>query len=60
MRNRITDIVSEIVRNYDVDGIVFDDYFYMEGTTELWTRIYLKRITHDNLERGDWRRQECK
>lgn len=27
-RNLVIDGVTEIVRNYDVDGIQFDDYFY--------------------------------
>lgn len=30
VRNWITSIVEEIVKNYDVDGIQFDDYFYYE------------------------------
>lgn len=30
VRNWITSVVAEIVRNYDVDGIQFDDYFYYE------------------------------
>ena len=33
VRQRITDIVREVVTNYDVDGIVFDDYFYAYGGT---------------------------
>ncbi|WP_276360241.1 family 10 glycosylhydrolase [Daejeonella sp. H1SJ63] len=28
VRNYITQIVMDVVRNYDVDGIHFDDYFY--------------------------------
>lgn len=28
VRNYVTSVVMEIVRNYDVDGIHFDDYFY--------------------------------
>ena len=28
VRNYITEVVTEIVMNYDVDGIHFDDYFY--------------------------------
>ncbi|WP_162870854.1 family 10 glycosylhydrolase, partial [Klebsiella pneumoniae] len=30
VRNWITGVVAEIVKNYDVDGIQFDDYFYYE------------------------------
>lgn len=31
---RICDIVAEIVTNYDIDGLLFDDYFYLSGTKE--------------------------
>ncbi|MEM6159027.1 glycoside hydrolase family 10 protein [Erwinia sp. P6884] len=30
VRNWIASIVTEIIKNYDVDGIQFDDYFYYE------------------------------
>ena len=30
---RIVDIIREIITNYDVDGILFDDYFYPSGGT---------------------------
>jgi uncharacterized lipoprotein YddW (UPF0748 family) len=33
VRKRIVDIVKEIISNYDVDGITFDDYFYAYGGT---------------------------
>lgn len=32
-RQRLADIVKEIVTNYDVDGIHFDDYFYPDPQT---------------------------
>lgn len=32
VRSHICDIVREIVENYDVDGIHFDDYFYPSGS----------------------------
>ena len=32
VRDYIVQGVEEIVNNYDVDGIHFDDYFYVEGT----------------------------
>lgn len=28
VRSHIVDVVTEITRDYDVDGVVFDDYFY--------------------------------
>lgn len=55
---RICDILSEIVTNYDVDGILFDDYFYLSGTKEehdgdLW-RAY--KDAGGTLNIKDWRR----
>ncbi len=32
VQQRICDVVAEIINNYDVDGIVFDDYFYSNPT----------------------------
>lgn len=31
VRNHIDDVVKELVTNYDLDGIHFDDYFYYAG-----------------------------
>jgi len=31
VKQRIVDVVSEIVTKYDVDGIVYDDFFYPQG-----------------------------
>lgn len=33
VRQRLVDIVKDIITKYDVDGIHFDDYFYPEGQT---------------------------
>ena len=33
VRELIFDIVEELITNYNLDGIVFDDYFYQSGTT---------------------------
>lgn len=33
VRLQITNIVKEITTNYDIDGIIFDDYFYPYGGT---------------------------
>lgn len=33
VRQRLVDIVKDMVTKYDVDGIHFDDYFYPEGET---------------------------
>ena len=31
VRKRIVDVCKEIISNYDVDGLVFDDYFFLDG-----------------------------
>jgi len=33
VRQRLVDIVKDMLNKYDVDGIHFDDYFYPEGVT---------------------------
>ena len=61
VKQRIVDIVSEIATNYDVDGIIFDDYFYPQGGTSESAssapdyQTYLD--SHTSLSIGDWRRQ---
>ena len=37
VRTRIADIVADIITNYNVDGIVFDDYFYKQRRYTLFT-----------------------
>ena len=57
-RWRIVNVCKEIVNNYDIDGLVFDDYFYPEGIPEdsnagdynLW------KSSNTSLSFGDWRR----
>jgi len=64
---RITDIVAEIITNYNVDGIVFDDYFYVgRGETTLTLAEYdaldnahFIANNPNGLSRGDWRRANC-
>lgn len=58
VRQRIVDIVKEVVTNYDVDGIVFDDYFYAYGGTPTTLDQYsqnLHKPVGKNLH--DWRRE---
>ena len=55
---RICDIITEIVTNYDVDGVLFDDYFYLEGTNtshdgDLYNAY---KANGGKLAIGDWRR----
>lgn len=58
VRQRITDVVREIVTNYDVDGIVFDDYFYAYGGTPADLDLTAQqRYKPSDLNVHDWRRQ---
>ena len=55
---RICDIIREIVHNYDIDGVLFDDYFYLSGTNtshdgDLYNAYKAQGGT---LSIGNWRR----
>ncbi len=63
---RTLDVIVDVVRRYDVDGIHIDDYFYpypinaADGVTEIdfpddssWAQY---RLSGGNLARADWRR----
>ncbi len=54
---QIKNIVGEIVNKYDVDGIIFDDYFYAYGgtssTLDAQTQSLYKPAA---MDLGDWRR----
>lgn len=58
VKQRIKDIVGEVVSKYDVDGIVFDDYFYAYGgtssTLDASTQALYKPAS---MSVGDWRRR---
>ncbi len=49
--------VKEIVRNYDVDGIQFDDYFYPENCDNVDESTYnkYKECTEKPLSKEKWR-----
>jgi len=53
----IEEVVSELVSNYDIDGIHFDDYFYAESTDSLLNdeKTYLAYGTAFS-NKADWRR----
>ncbi len=56
VRQRICDVVADILNKYDVDGIVFDDYFYVSGTTDAMDQQQFQLYNPKALSRGDWRR----
>ncbi len=54
-RDFIVDSCMELVENYDVDAIHFDDYFYISGATDDATRA---KYNTENLSVADFRRQQ--
>ncbi len=57
VRQRIVDIVKEVIGNYDVDGIVFDDYFYAYGGTPTTLDAYSQNLYKPvGMNLHDWRR----
>lgn len=55
---RIVDVIKEILTNYDVDGILFDDYFYLQGTPASADASLYSAYQENggSLSLGDWRR----
>lgn len=58
VREQIVNIVVDILEKYDVDGIVFDDYFYQNGMMDEYDDALYAKYNPDSLERGDWRRRQ--
>lgn len=56
VRNHIVSVVEEIVNNYDVDGIHFDDYFYLSGLTNADDDAQFASDPRGFTNRADWRR----
>ncbi len=59
VQQRIVDVCKEIVSNYDVDGLVFDDYFYTNTTPMALDADYYKayEAAGGELEQPAWRRE---
>ncbi len=59
VREQIARVIAEVVTNYDIDGVLFDDYFYINGgTKDAQDQAYYEQYNPDGLSRGDWRRQQ--
>ncbi len=57
VRQRIVDIVKEVIGNYDIDGVVFDDYFYAYGGTSNSLDQYSQNLYKPTgMDLHDWRR----
>jgi uncharacterized lipoprotein YddW (UPF0748 family) len=60
VRNFVTEVVRDIVRRYDVDGIHMDDYFYpypVGGKSFPDHKSYAKY--GNGMEKDAWRRSNC-
>ena len=63
-REYVHNVIMEIVNNYDIDGIVMDDYFYAYGGTyyedatskQLYKPADVKDVDKDGSTDDDWRR----
>ncbi|MEY5041700.1 MAG: hypothetical protein RLZZ414_1248 [Bacteroidota bacterium] len=57
VQQHIVEVIKEVVKNYDVDGIHLDDYFYPYTVRNMGipdTATYKKHA--DNMSIGNWRR----
>ena len=65
VREHVLEVVMDLVRRYDVDGVVFDDYFYPYPKKDAEGRVanfpddatWQKYGRPSGLARDDWRRQ---
>lgn len=62
-RQHIVDVCREIVRDYDVDGLIFDDYFYPDGLPlgngydyAQWKKECVGSDGRETMSQADWRR----
>ncbi len=56
VQDYIATIVKDIVTRYDVDGVIFDDYFYLQNTS-MSTDKSLYNASGSSLSQADWRRE---
>lgn len=55
-RAYVLHVIMEIVNNYNIDGLVMDDYFYPYGGTTDEDINSRNRYKPDSISIGDWRR----
>lgn len=56
-RDYVVQVIMEIVRGYDIDGIVMDDYFYPYGGTKREDIRSQRAYKPAEQSIGDWRRE---
>jgi len=60
VRQRVVDVCKDIIVKYDVDGLVFDDYFYNQDNPSFTLDADLYDDYKDSggtMSQGDWRRE---
>ena len=59
VKQRIVDVIADILSKYDVDGIVFDDFFYQNGLPMSYDAAQYNAYTAagGTLSQADWRRE---
>ena len=60
VRQRVVDVCKDIITKYDVDGLVFDDYFYNQDNPSFTLDADLYNAYRDSggtMSQGDWRRE---
>lgn len=57
VREQICKVVADIVENYDIDGIIFDDYFHQSGYKDSYDQEQYD-ATGNGMTRADWRRAQ--
>ena len=58
VKTRICSVVADLLEKYDVDGILFDDYFYLSGTPNSMDAELYKANNPEGLSQADWRREQ--
>ena len=59
VKQRIVDVIADLLDKYDVDGVVFDDYFYQNGLPMSYdAEQYNDYVAGGGtMSQGDWRRE---
>ena len=62
VRQQICNVVGDILEKYDIDGVIFDDYFHQSGYQNSYDdaqyNAYLAEVGTDAMSRADWRRAQ--
>ncbi len=55
VRDYVVKVVKEVVDNYDIDGVIFDDYFYPYGGTTSEDAVSKAAYKPSNMTDTEWR-----